>query len=161
MATKHEHAATKPLKELTFTRVLDAPRDLVFRAWTDPAHLARWWGPNGFSAPVCQLDVRPGGAIRIDMLGPDGRYFLMGGEYREIVPPERLVFMIAAVKNERDEPELLNLNTVTFEREGSKTRLTFLTQVLKAGPGTEEFMAGMEEGWSGTLDRMVEEVAKG
>jgi uncharacterized protein YndB with AHSA1/START domain len=93
MTARHD-SAERPLKELTFTRVLDAPRDVVFRAWTDPAHLARWWGPNGFTSPVCELDIRPGGAIRIDMLGPDGRYFLMGGEYREIVPPERLVFSI-------------------------------------------------------------------
>ena len=150
----------KPIKELTFTRVLDAPRELVFRAWTDPVQLARWWGPNGFTAPVCELDVRPGGAIRIDMLGPDGRFFLMGGEYREIVPPERLVFAITAVKNARGEPELVNVNTVTFAPEGGKTRLTFLTQVLKAGPGSEEFMAGMEEGWSQTLDRMVAHAEK-
>ena len=154
-------AATAPLRELKFTRVLDAPREMVFRAWTDPAHLARWWGPRGFTSPLCELDVRPGGSIRIDMLGPDGRYFLMGGEYREIVPPERLVFSITGVKNESGEPELVNLNTVTFEREGGRTLLTFLTQVLKAGPGTEEFMAGMEEGWSQTLDRLVEEVSKG
>lgn len=154
-------AATAPLRELKFTRVLDAPREMVFRAWTDAAHLAQWWGPRGFTSPLCELDVRPGGSIRIDMLGPDGRYFLMGGEYREIVPPERLVFSITGVKNERGEPELVNLNTVTFEREGGRTLLTFLTQVLKAGPGTEEFMAGMEEGWSQTLNRLVEEVSKG
>jgi uncharacterized protein YndB with AHSA1/START domain len=160
MAAKNDATATKPLKELTFTRVLDAPRDMVFRAWTDPEQLARWWGPNGFTNPICELDVRPGGAIRIDMLGPDGRYFFMGGKYQEIVPPERLVFTITAVKNERGEPELVNINTVTFEPMAGKTRLTFLTQVLKAGPGSEEFMAGMEEGWSQTLDRMVAEVVK-
>lgn len=154
-------AADKPLRELTFTRVLDAPRELVFRAWTNPAHVARWWGPNGFTNPVCQLDVRPGGAIRIDMLGPDGRHFLMGGEYREIVPPERLVFTSTAARDERGEDQLLNLNTITFEPVGGKTRLTLLTQVLKGGPGTEEFLAGMEEGWSQTLDRLGEEIAKG
>jgi uncharacterized protein YndB with AHSA1/START domain len=159
MAAKQE--PVKPVKELTFTRMLDAPRELVFRAWTDPAHLARWWGPRGFTNPVCQLDARPGGTIRIDMLGPDGRYFLMGGEYREIVPPERLVFTITAVRNAGGEPELVNVNTVTFEPADGKTRLTFRTQVLKAGPGSEEFMAGMEEGWSQTLDRLGEEIAKG
>jgi uncharacterized protein YndB with AHSA1/START domain len=95
------------------------------------------------------------------MLGPDGRYFLMGGEYREIVPPERLVFTITAVRNAAGEPELVNVNTVTFEPAEGKTRLTFRTQVLKAGPGSEEFMAGMEEGWSQTLDRLGEEVKKG
>ena len=62
MAAKHEDTATKPLKELTFTRVLDAPRELVFRAWTDPAHLARWWGPNGFTHPSAS-----------SMFGPEAR----------------------------------------------------------------------------------------
>jgi uncharacterized protein YndB with AHSA1/START domain len=65
------------------------------------------------------------------------------------------------VKNERGEPELLTLNVVTLEPHGGKTRLTFLTQVLKGGPGSEEFLAGMEEGWSQTLDRLVADVAKG
>jgi uncharacterized protein YndB with AHSA1/START domain len=65
-------------QELIITRVFDAPRKLVFKAWTDPKHVAQWWGPNGFTNPVCELDVRPGGAIRIDMHGPDGTI------YREI-----------------------------------------------------------------------------
>src|SRR3981081_2563312 len=79
-------------REVVITRVFDAPRALVFRAWTDPQHLARWWGPQGFSNPVCETDVRIGGAWRIVMRGPDGAEYPGGGVYREIVVPERLVF---------------------------------------------------------------------
>jgi uncharacterized protein YndB with AHSA1/START domain len=68
--TTSSSAAGQARQELILTRILGAPRSLVFRAWTDPKHLARWWGPRGFSNPVCELDVRPGGLIRIDMRGP-------------------------------------------------------------------------------------------
>src|ERR1700739_195794 len=79
-------------REITITRVSDAPRLLVFKAWTDAKALAQWWGPKGFTNPVCELDVRVGGAIRIHMRSPDGSVYPMKGEFREIVPPERLRF---------------------------------------------------------------------
>src|SRR3974377_2327336 len=79
-------------REITITRVFNAPRALVFKAWTDAAELAQWWGPKGFTNPVCELDVRVGGVIRIHMRSPDGSVYPMKGEFREIVPPERLVF---------------------------------------------------------------------
>ena len=78
-------------RELVITRVYDAPRELVFRAWTDPKHMARWWGPKHFTNRVEQMDVRPGGAWRIVMCAPDGSEYPAQGVYREIVPPERLV----------------------------------------------------------------------
>jgi uncharacterized protein YndB with AHSA1/START domain len=91
-------AAAKPAQpELTMTRVFDAPRELVFRAWTDPERLKRWWGPKGFTNPVCEVDVRPGGAIRIHMRGPDGTVYPMTGAFIEIVEAERLVFTSSAL----------------------------------------------------------------
>jgi uncharacterized protein YndB with AHSA1/START domain len=87
-------------REVVFTRVVDAPRRLVFEARTDPKHVAQWWSPHGFTNPVCELDVRPGGAIRIDMRGPDGIVYPMTGVYQEIVEPERLVFTSAALDDE-------------------------------------------------------------
>src|SRR5437773_9992095 len=66
-------AANAPQRELVLTRVFDAPREVVFRAWTDPERLAQWWGPRGFTNPRCEWDARPGGAIRVDMTGPMGR----------------------------------------------------------------------------------------
>ena len=83
-------------RELTITRVLDAPRSLVFRMWTEAEHMARWWGPKGFTNPVCEVDARPGGAIRIHMRGPDGTIYPMTGTFEEIVPPHRLVFTSVA-----------------------------------------------------------------
>jgi uncharacterized protein YndB with AHSA1/START domain len=90
-----DHASSPNFPELTITRVFDAPRDLVFEAWTDAKHLAKWWGPHHFTNPVCELDVRVGGAIRIDMRGPEGTVYPMTGVLHEIVSPERLVFTSA------------------------------------------------------------------
>src|SRR2546425_12602849 len=78
--------------EVVFTRTFNVPRELMFKVWTDPKHLAQWWGPHGFTNPVCETDLRPGGLIRIHMRGPDGVVHPMAGVYQEIVEPERLVF---------------------------------------------------------------------
>ena len=81
-------------REFVITRVFDAPRSLVFKMWTDPKHMAHWWGPKGFTNPVCEMDVRPGGAWRIVMRGPDGGEHPAKGVYREVVAPGRLVMTI-------------------------------------------------------------------
>ena len=77
---------------LSITRVFDAPRSLVFKAWTDPEHLAQWWGPRGFSLPSCKADFRPGGAYRFHMRGPDGDDHFTQGIFHELVEPERIVY---------------------------------------------------------------------
>src|SRR5262249_6024906 len=87
--TKTDAAALT--RELLLGRTFDAPRELVFKAWTDPKHLAQWWGPLGFTNPVCEADARPGGKWRIVMRGPDGGDFPHGGEYLEVTPYERIV----------------------------------------------------------------------
>src|ERR1700739_5045499 len=92
MAARSSTTAEFAEREVIITRIFDAPRELVFKAWTDPKHVAQWWGPKGFTNPVCELDVRVGGAIRIHMRSPDGSVYPMKGEFREIVPPERLRF---------------------------------------------------------------------
>jgi uncharacterized protein YndB with AHSA1/START domain len=74
------------------TRVFDAPRELVFAAWSDPAHLAHWWGPNGFTTTTSSFDMRPGGVWRFVMHGPDGRDFQNRITYEEIVSPLRIVY---------------------------------------------------------------------
>src|ERR1700676_3113016 len=86
------NAAISGDRELTITRVFDAPRELCFKAWTDPKHLANWWGPRGFTLPEHTMDFRLGGAYRFRMRPPEGRDVLWYGVYREIVPPERLVW---------------------------------------------------------------------
>ncbi len=80
-----------PERDFVITRVFDAPPELVFKAWTDPKHMARWWGPRIMTTPVCEMDVRPGGAYRIVMHAPDGSDYPITGVYREVTPPRRLV----------------------------------------------------------------------
>src|SRR5262252_1945470 len=110
-------------REVTITRVFDAPRATVFRAWTDADRLARWWGPKGFTNPVCEIDARVGGAIRIHMRSPDASIYPMRGEFREIVRSERLVFTNIAV-DAADKPIIEGLTTVTFIESSGKTTMT-------------------------------------
>jgi uncharacterized protein YndB with AHSA1/START domain len=144
-------------RAIVVTRVFDAPRDLVFQAWTDPERLKRWWGPKGFSNPVCEIDSRPGGAIRIHMRGPDGTIYPMTGVFQEIVEPERIVFTSAAL-DEKGDPLFEVLNTVTFAEHGGKTKLTLHARVTKTTAKAARYLAGMEQGWNQYLDRLDEEV---
>lgn len=152
-----EHAGAK--RELVITRVFDAPRSRVFNAWTVQKDLAQWWGPKGFTNPVCELDVRPGGGIRIDMTGPDGVVYPMKGAFHEIAPAERLVVTTSAFEDEEGNPLLEVLNTVTFAEHNRKTKLTLQAVVVKSAPEVEAALDGMEEGWSQSLDRLAEYVA--
>ncbi len=161
MTTRGSSSTQKPAAPaLVLSRVFDAPRDLVFKAWTDPRHVAQWWGPNGFTNPVCELDVRPGGAIRIDMRGPDGIVYPMKGVFHEIVEPERLVFTSSAVEDEKGHPQLVVRFTVTFDEHNGKTKLTVRAVVVTSGPAAAGALAGMEQGWTEMLDRLAEELAK-
>lgn len=143
-------------KELNITRVFDAPRELVFKTWTDPKYVAQWWGPKDFTNPVCELDARPDGAIRIDMTGPDGTVYPMGGTFHEIAEPERLVFTSSAIKDEKGNPLLEVRNTITFAVHNSRTKLTLQASVVKSAPETARALDGMDEGWRQSLDRLEE-----
>lgn len=154
-------AAATPISEVevVLTRVFDAPRALVFRIWTEPQHLAKWWGPRDFTNPVCELDVRVGGKILIHMHAPDGTVYPMTGTFREIVVPERLV--IAAIVEDRKGHALLEgLITVTFEDEGDKTRLTVREKAVALAPAAGPMLARMETGWAQSLFRLQTAVAK-
>jgi uncharacterized protein YndB with AHSA1/START domain len=144
-------------RELVITRIFDAPRELVWKAWTDPVRLKHWWGPKGFTNPVCELDVRPGGAIRIHMRGPDGTIYPMTGVYQEIAELERLVFTSAAL-DENGNPLFEVLNTMTFSEHAGKTKLTMRASVTKVTAKAAPYLAGMEQGWSQSLDRLAQEV---
>ena len=108
-------------RALTGTRVFDAPRDLLWEAWTDPKHLAQWWGPNGFSTTTSAFDMRPGGVWRFVMHGPDGRDYQNRITFDEIVKPERIVYHHGGGGDV--EPAQFKA-IVTFEDLGGKTRLT-------------------------------------
>ncbi len=143
---------------VTLTRVLDAPRALVWRAWTDPKQMAQWFGPRGFTAD-CELDLRVGGAFRIVMHGCDGNDFPMKGVFREIVPPQRLVFSNIAVDNDGNHL-LEGETTVILEEESGKTKLTLHTYAKGLVPIAPQMLAGMEAGWSQSLDKLAELVAR-
>ena len=145
-------------QELVLTRVFDAPRELVFKVWTDPKQVARWWGPHGFANPVCELDLRPGGAILIHMRGPDGTVYPMTGVFQEIVRPERLVFTSAALDSD-GKPMFEVLTTVTFADEGGKTKQILRARVIKTTPQAAPYIAGMEQGWTQSLERLTAYVA--
>ena len=138
-------------RDLLITRVFDAPRDLVFKAWTEPARVSQWWGPTGFTAPRCELDLRPGGAIRIDMRGPDGTIYPMGGTFRQIDEPNQLIFTSYPL-DANGEPEFEGLNTVTFDEDDGKTKITLHVSVSKRTAEGDKHLAGMEPGWNLTLD---------
>lgn len=160
MTTRTNLATRSKEWGLVITRTVKAPRELVFKAWIDQKLVAKWWGPDGFTNPVCELDVRPGGAIRIDMRAPDGTVYPMKGVFREIKQPERLVFTSSALEDEKGDPQLENLNTITLIGLGKKTKLTVQADVVKATPAAEEALAGMEEGWKQSLDSLEELLAK-
>ncbi|MFO1187811.1 MAG: SRPBCC family protein, partial [Alphaproteobacteria bacterium] len=144
---------------LLLTRVFDAPRELVFKCWTDPKHFAAWWGPHMFTAPKVELDLRPGGKIFVLMSGPPPwQRHPMGGEFREISPPERLVFTSHLEAGGR--LTLQNLNSVTFEDLGGKTRMRLHVRVLVAAPEMAGALGGMEIGWSQSLEKLAAYVVK-
>jgi uncharacterized protein YndB with AHSA1/START domain len=146
---------TPPIeRQVVLTRIFDAPRELVYRMWTEPEHMARWWGPDCFTNPVCEMDVRPGGALRIVMRGPDGSEYPMTGTFREVAPPERLVLLTVARDGE-EKPLLENLISVTFATEGERTKLTVQSEATGLVPIAAQMLAGMEEGWSQSLVRLA------
>jgi uncharacterized protein YndB with AHSA1/START domain len=148
-----------PIRELTLTRTFDAPRALVFKLWTDPAQLARWWGPKDFTNIVRAWDARAGGKIDLTMSWPQGDH-PMGGGFREVDPPKRLVFTSTAFEDKDGNSELENLNTVTFEDDNGKTKVTVHVIVLKASEAMAGPLSGMEAGWSQSLDKLADLVAQ-
>lgn len=150
--------------ELVITRVFDAPRELVWRAWTEPEHFMRWWGPRGFTVPHCTIDLRPGGRIHFCMRWPDGRDIWSGGIVREVIEPSLLVSTACFVDAEGNlvspthyglsadfPPEVVM--TVTFEDyEGNKTRLTLRETI----PTSVAEGAGAYQGWNESFDRLAD-----
>jgi uncharacterized protein YndB with AHSA1/START domain len=143
--------------EFLITREFDAPRALVFQAWTDPKQLAQWWGPRGFTNPVCELDVRPGGAIYVVMTSPNGDRYPMGGEFREITFPERLVLTTGALDDQGNLMFEL-LHTLTFTEQNGKTTLTLKSRVIKTTPGAGRYIGGFEAGMTQSLVKLSEQV---
>jgi uncharacterized protein YndB with AHSA1/START domain len=142
-------------RELVITRVFNAPRSLVFETWTDHKHLARWWGPRDYPATSVAMDVRPGGRWRHCLTSPDtGNALWLGGVFREIAPPERLVFTFAW--EEEGERGLETLVTVTFAEQRGKTTMTFRQTPFQSDAERD----GHGYGWNSTFDRLVDHLAE-
>jgi uncharacterized protein YndB with AHSA1/START domain len=150
-----ETGAGGPGRHLTLTRLIAAPRGVVWKAWTDPVQLAQWWGPKGFTNPRCEIELKPQGAIHIDMRGPDGTIYPMGGMVREFVALERLVFTGAAL-DETGKALFETLNTLTLADQPGGTLLRLEAQVLAIHSAiATEYLKGQEQGWSESLDRLA------
>ena len=153
-ATAEAHAFGPELK---IDRLIRAPREMVWAAWTDARQLARWWGPHGFTNPVCEIDPVVGGRLDIVMRGPDGVDHVQKGVVRSIDPPGFLEFTVA-LKESDDSDRLVNLTTLTLEDVGGMTRLILNVRVLKATSAAAENISGMEAGWNESLDRLTAQI---
>jgi uncharacterized protein YndB with AHSA1/START domain len=160
MASKIKAAENFIGREFIITREFDAPCELVFQAWTDPKHLAQWWGPHGFTNPVCEWDVRLGGKIYDVMRAPNGERYPMGGEFREIVAPEKLIFACGAL-DETGELLFEFLHNVTFIEWNGKTKITIQSRVTKTTAGADKYIGGYEMGMNSSLEKLEELLRKG
>lgn len=140
-------------QEFVITREYAAPRELVFKAWTDPKQLVKWWGPRGFTNPVCDWDAKPGKAIHVVMRAPDGTDYPMGGVFREVVAPERLVFTSGAL-DEKGSLLFEFLHTVDFSESKMGTKLTVSSVVTMTTPDANRYIGGFEAGMTQSLERL-------
>jgi uncharacterized protein YndB with AHSA1/START domain len=136
-------------RKLVLARVFAARRPLVFEAWTKPEHIAKWWGPRGFSLPSCEMDLRPGGVFRFVMRGPDGLDYPFEGTYDEVERPARLVFRGTIHEG------VHVVTTVTFEDRGAETLVT----VAQTYSAESDATRGAAEGWAQTLDKLGDALA--
>jgi uncharacterized protein YndB with AHSA1/START domain len=141
-------------QELVLERTFKAPRDLVFKVWTDAEHLAKWWGPEGFMTTVETLELFPGGKLFMTMHGADGVVIPSKGVFQEVTPPEKLVFSSSAFEDEAGVPQLEVLNTITLTEVAGKTKLTLQALIVKSTPAVVASLAHMEEGWNESLGRL-------
>lgn len=144
--------------DVTIERTFDAPRDRVWEAWTDPEQVAQWWGPDGFTVPHCEMDVRPGGVFRIDMEAPDGTVYPNEGVFDEITEPARLVLTGGAIEDDDGNYQLEVRQTVTFEDRGDTTQLTLEAKAVTATPNVVEHLEGLEPGWRQSFGKLAEYV---
>ena len=156
------------IERMVVTRIFDAPLELVWKAWTDPNYVIQWWGPKGFTSPVCKMDFRVGGKFLICTTTPDGQEFWHGGEYHEIVSHEKIIssMYFSDAKGNKVEPAELGIeheaiegahDVILFEDIGNgQTKLTFIGNE----PMESAKNSGQLEGMSQVLDKVAEVVTK-
>ncbi|MDL2399028.1 SRPBCC family protein [Rhizobium mayense] len=150
MTAANEIRRPHPLREIVLTRDIAAPRTLLFRLWTEPEHLVRWWGPQNMTAPSVSVDLKEGGSWRHCILTPEGKEYWSHGRYLEIVPPERLVFTFSWESQDGKPGHPMQV-TLEFHELGEKTRLVFRKSEL---PDDTELKL-QTGGWEQALDKYV------
>lgn len=159
MDARTQSASSTIDREIVIERVFDAPRELVWEAWTNPEHVAKWWGPNGFTTTIKKMDFRVGGVWKLTMHGPDGKDYPNSSVFREIVRPERIVF--AHGGRREGGPSANFLSTWTFEELGNQTRVTM--RLLFDTPAERDLVIrefGAVEGGKQTFARLAEYLEK-
>ena len=160
-------AVSEQTKDLVIERIFDAPREQVWRAWTDPELFMRWWGPSTFTSPTCRMDVRPGGRYVWSMRDPDGNDYYSAGTFLEVVPPERLVYTDSFADKDGNiiPPSTYGMSdafpteltvTVTLEDLGKQTKMRTTFSGMPEGPEKEMTAAGFNE----SLDKLTNAVTK-
>ena len=149
-------------RTVIITRTFDAPRELVFKAWTDPRHVMQWWGPKGFANRSCDMELKVGGAFRLQMRGPDGIDYPCTGFYREVVAPERIVFAGEADDGHPCGAGLppRSLVTVTFTEHAGRTTVTIHTLLQSAADREAAVKMGFNAGWTDSLERLADYLPK-
>jgi len=140
---------------LVITRIFDAPRRLVFKAWTEPERMVHWLGPRGFTSTIIKMDLWPGGTYRFHMRGPDGDDHWQQGVCREVVEPERLVMTYAWADANGGATRPETLLTVTFEEQNGKTKLTLHQALFESVTACDAHRGG----WTSGLERLAEYLA--
>lgn len=147
-------------RELVLTRLIDAPREKVYRAWTDPELMKQWFAPAPFTTPIVEVDVRAGGSNRIVMRDPQGNEYPNRGVYLEVVPNEKLVFTDAFTEAWVPSQKPFMTVTITFEDEGGKTRYTARARHWTVEDAKQHEQMGFHQGWGQCADQLAAVAAK-
>lgn len=158
--TSTTNAAPVSDRELVLTRIIDAPREKLFKAWTDPELLKQWFAPLPWTTSAAELDVRPGGASLFVMRDPDGNEFPNRGVYLEVVENERLVFTDAFTRAWEPSEKPFMTAIVTFEDIGGKTRYTARARHWTVADREAHEKMGFHEGWGQCADQLAALVAR-
>lgn len=160
------------IESFAISRTFDAPRELVFKAWTERERMMQWFGPKGFAMPIAKMDFRPGGTFHYCLRSPDGMEMWGKFVYREIAPPERIVWVNCFSDKDGgigQHPMMPSwpremLSTATFAEEGRKTTVTVTWVPINATAeevqAFENMRGGMNQGWSGTFEQLENYLAK-
>jgi uncharacterized protein YndB with AHSA1/START domain len=151
-------AVPVPKRNSTIMRNFASPPDRVFRSWTDPRQMAQWWGPDGFTTRLCEIDLRPGGALWIVAHAPDGSGHAIVGEFYEVEPPRRLVLTNVQVDDDGN-PLLESVITVIFAGGSAFTQMTLQTSTVLVADDATAILAGMPDAWRQRMNRLAERLS--